>query len=125
MGKFTELKVWQLGKELAVLTYKITDTGTISKDFGLKDQMRRAAISVPSNIAEGDELGTLNQSIKFLRIAKGSAAELLTQTIIAFEIGYLEFEQAETIKIKCTQISAMLEKLIQSRLKNNQTPKTL
>lgn len=117
MGKFTELKVWQLGKELAVLTYKITDTGTISKDFGLKDQMRRAAVSIPSNIAEGDELGTQNQSVKFFRIAKGSAAELLTQTIIAFEVGYLEYEETETIKLKCNQISAMLEKLIQSRLK--------
>lgn len=117
MGRFMQLNVWQLGKKLAVLIYNTTDTGSISRDFGLKDQMRRAAVSTPSNIAEGDELGTQNQSIKFLRIAKGSAAELLTQTIIAFEVGYLEFEQTETIKMKCTQISSMLEKLIQSRHK--------
>ena len=53
MGKFQELKVWQRSKDLAVYIYKITTEGKFSKDFGLRDQIRRAAVSVPSNIAEG------------------------------------------------------------------------
>ena len=58
MGKFCELKVWQRAKALAVYIYEETSSGEFSKDFGLKDQIRRAAVSVASNIAEGDELDT-------------------------------------------------------------------
>jgi len=54
MGNFEELKVWQRAKELAVEIYKLTAKGKLSKDYGLRDQMRRAAVSIPSNIAEGD-----------------------------------------------------------------------
>ncbi|MBW2365740.1 MAG: four helix bundle protein, partial [Deltaproteobacteria bacterium] len=58
MGKFQDLKVWQRAKDLAVYIYKVTSDGKFSKDYGLRDQIRRAAVSIPSNIAEGDELGT-------------------------------------------------------------------
>ena len=58
MGNFRDLKVWQKARDLAVYIYRLTDQGIFSKDFGLKDQIRRAAVSVPSNIAEGDELET-------------------------------------------------------------------
>jgi four helix bundle protein len=92
MGNFKELKVWQKSKDLAVKIYKITDDGKLSKDFGLKDQMQRSAVSVPSNIAEGDELNTDKQSIRHFYIAKGSLAELRTQIIIANEIGFLEVD---------------------------------
>ncbi len=85
MGKFRELKVWQRGKDLAVFIYKLTDHGIFSRDYGLRDQIRRAAISIPSNIAEGDELSTDKQSIRFFYTAKGSSAEILTQAIIALE----------------------------------------
>jgi len=90
MGKFQELKVWQRSKDLSVYLYKITDHGTFSKDYGLRDQIRRAAVSISSNIAEGDELDTNRQSIKFFYMAKGSSAEVLTQAIIALEIGYID-----------------------------------
>ena len=63
MGKFRELKVWQRGKDLAVTNYRMTSHGTFYKDYGLRDQIRRAAVSIPSNIAEGDELGTNKQAI--------------------------------------------------------------
>ena len=78
MGNFQELKVWQRAKELAVFLYKLTGKGTFAKDWGLRDQIRRSAVSIPSNVAEGDELDTDRQSIKFCYIAKGSSAELLT-----------------------------------------------
>lgn len=89
MGKFQNLKVWQRAKDLAVTLYKLTGDGAFGKDWGLRDQIRRAVISIPSNIAEGDELGTNRQAIKFFYTAKGSSAEVLTQAIIAQEIGYL------------------------------------
>jgi four helix bundle protein len=61
MGNFQELKVWQRAKDLAVHIYKLTGTWTFAKDYGLKDKIRRAAVSVASNIAEGDELYTDKQ----------------------------------------------------------------
>ena len=112
MGKFEELKVWQRAKDLAVYVYKLTVSW---KDFGLRDQMRRAAVSTPSNIAEGDEYGSNKQSVKFLFIAKGSSAELLTQAIIANEIGYIENDSFQHIAAETKAISGMLTRLIQSR----------
>jgi len=89
MGKFEELKVWQRGVELAIEVYKMIKETKLSKDFGLKDQMQRSSVSISSNIAEGDELDTQKQSIKFFYIAKGSCAELYTQLIIAERVGYI------------------------------------
>jgi len=116
MGKFQDLKVWQRAKDLAVTLYKLTGDGAFGKDWGLRDQIRRAAISIPSNIAEGDELGTNRQAIKFFYTAKGSSAEVLTQAIIGQEIGYLTKERFDHIKKECEAISAMLAKLIHVRV---------
>lgn len=58
MGNFKSLEVWTKSKDLAVTIYKLTNSGGIAKDFGLRDQMRRAAVSIPSNIAEGEESGS-------------------------------------------------------------------
>jgi four helix bundle protein len=115
MGKFRELKVWQRAKDLAVYIYKNTMLGEFSRDYGLRDQIRRAAVSIPSNIAEGDELGTYKQSIRFFHTSKGSSAEVLTQAIIAFEIGYLSEEIFSHIEEECQSISKMLNRLIKAR----------
>lgn len=117
MGKFQELKVWQRAKELAVFIYKETNHGEFKKDFALKDQLRRAATSISSNIAEGDEQGTDKQSIRFFYMARGSSAEVLTQSIIAFEIGYIVEKTFMHIEEECKIISGMLTRLIQSRTK--------
>jgi len=117
MGDFQELKVWQRAKELAVFIYKLTGRGTFAKDYGLRDQIRRAAVSVSSNIAEGDELGSNRQAVRLFYIVKGSSAELLTQAIITFEIGYLEKQNFDHITNECQAISGMLSKLIQARSK--------
>lgn len=77
--------------------------------------MRRAAVSIPSNIAEGDERDTDRDAVRFFYIAKGSAAELLTQSIIAKEVGCLEQSEFAEIEQKCTHIAKMLAKLIASR----------
>jgi four helix bundle protein len=117
MGKFRELKVWQRAKDLAIYIYKISDQGIFAKDYSLRDQIRRAAVSIASNIAEGDELGTDKQSIRFFYTAKGSSAEVLTQAIIALEIGYITEETFHYIEEECQSISSMLTRLIQSRSK--------
>jgi four helix bundle protein len=98
-----------------VFLYKLSGQGSFAKDWGLRDQIRRAAVSIPSNIAEGDELDTDRQAIKFFYIAKGSSAELLTQIIIAYEIRYLREEHFEHVKNECQAISRMLTGLIQAR----------
>ena len=115
MGNFQDLKVWQRAKELAVFLYRITGKGAFRRDWGLRDQIRRAVVSISSNIAEGDELGTDRQAIRFFYTAKGSTAEVLTQAIIAYEIGYLAERQFDHIQEECRGISSMLTKLIQAR----------
>jgi four helix bundle protein len=116
MGNFQKLRVWQDAKNLAVNVYNITSKKELSRDYGLKDQMQRSAVSIASNIAEGDELGSDKQSIKFFYISKGSVAELTTQLIIAYEIGYLDNNTQNQLLDICDKISAMLTKLIRSRL---------
>jgi len=115
MGNFQELRVWQKSKELAVFIYRVTKEGAFAKDWGLRDQIRGAGVSIPSNIAEGEGLNTDRQAIHFFYTARGSAAELLTQTIIAHEIGYLTDEQSEHIETECRKISGMLIKLVEAR----------
>lgn len=115
MGNFQKLKVWERAKELAIFLYKLTAQGEWKRDYGLRDQIRRAVVSIPSNIAEGDELDTNRQAIKYFHLARGSCAEVLTQAIIACEIGYLSKEQFDHIEKECRAISSMLTKLIQAR----------
>jgi four helix bundle protein len=115
MSNFKELRVWQKARDLAVENYKLTETGKIKSDFGLRDQMRRAAVSIPSNIAEGDGLSTDKQSIRHFFIARGSTSELRTQLIISLEIGYMTKELYEEIENECAEISAMLTSLIKHR----------
>jgi four helix bundle protein len=115
MGNFQKLRVWQNAKELAISIYKITQNPGFKKDFGFKDQIQRAAVSIPSNIAEGDESGSNRLSIRHFFIAKGSAAELMTQIIIACEIGYIDEARKTYFIDECDKISSMLMKLIQAR----------
>jgi four helix bundle protein len=116
MGNFQKLRVWQLAKNLAVKIYKLTKTPKFSKDFGLKDQIQRAAVSIPANISEGDELGTNKQSIRHFYIAKGSVAELQTLLIISKEIDYIDDETMNMLDNECNIISVMLNKLIKARI---------
>ena len=117
MGNFQKLLVWQRAKDLAVNVYTVTSTAKFAKVFGLNDQIQRSAVSVPSKIAEGDELGTDKLSVRYFYIAKGSLAELITQITIAYEIGYLDLETRDSFITECRVISIMLHKLIKSRNK--------
>jgi four helix bundle protein len=106
---FEKLEVWKRGCRLAV---SITQSLTECRQFGLRDQMQRAAISVPSNIAEGHERDSKLDFIRFLRIAKGSAAELRTQCYIASRLDVLTKSQADNFIRECKELSAMLQGLI-------------
>lgn len=115
MGDFKKLNVWQESIDLSKEVYKITSKGLFFKDFGLRDQMRRAAVSIASNIAEGEESGSNKQSIRYFNIAKGSCAELLTQLIIANKIEYIGKDDFTRFEEKCNKISAMIFNLIKAR----------
>ena len=119
MGNFRKLKVWQKAKNLSVDIYRLTERDLFHKDFSLKDQIRRAAVSIPSNIAEGDERFSNKESIRFLFIANASAAELITQIIIANEIGYIDKKESESIVKRVEEISKMIKALISFRRNND------
>ena len=125
MGDFKKLNVWNKAKDLAVYIYHITKSGAISKDFGLRDQMRRAAVSISANIAEGEQLNSNSQATRHFYIARGSVAELYTQAIIAYEVDYVNREVFEKIEKEYNDISSMITKLIQARAKSpNLKPNT-
>ncbi len=114
---FRDLKVYQEAKQLAVEIYKLTSNGSINKDYGLKDQIQRSAVSIPSNIAEGNERETDKEFVRFLYISKGSLAELITQLEIAYEIGYITENEISNLLDKCNKIGGMLGALIKYRSK--------
>lgn len=107
---FEELDAWKRSCNLAVRIYEVMKD---FKDYGLKDQMQRAAISIPSNIAEGSERGG-RDFVRFLSIARGSAAELRTQVYIAQRIGFMENDTMKEIVEELKRISRMLTGLANS-----------
>ena len=108
---FEQLEVWKRSVALVVRVYEsLSDC----RDFGLRDQMTRSAVSIPSNIAEGAERDSAKEFIRFLHIAKGSAAELRTQVYIASRIGVLGETQQEELTSELKEISSMLHALIKS-----------
>jgi four helix bundle protein len=113
--RYRDLSVWRRARQLAVDVYRQTRIGNISRDWSLRDQLRRAALSAPSNIAEGTGRGSSRDYVRFLWIARGSLAELATQAEIAEELGLLPLEIAQSWQEECHQIAAMITRLIQTR----------
>ena len=113
---FEDLDVWQRSRVLAVCVYRDLQT---CKDYGFRDQITRAAVSIPSNIAEGAERITRKEFVQFIGYAKGSAGELRTQLMIAADLGYLTENTAAKLINESAQISKMLFGLIQSLKKTS------
>lgn len=111
--RFEELEVWQRAKDLTNLIYKYSTDGAFARDFGLRDQMRRASVSIMSNIAEGFESQTQAMFIKYLGHAKGSAGELRAQLYIAKDQGYITAEQFSELFSIAEISSKQLTKFIQ------------
>ncbi len=110
--QFEDLEVWQQSMSLCTDIYKITNNNYFSKDYGLKDQIRRSAISVPSNIAEGFERNGKKQFTYFLTIAKASCGEMRTQLTIAHQLNYLDLKDFHIILDKCINTSKQISGLI-------------
>jgi len=113
---YEKLTVWQKSMDLVEVIYKETSTFPDSEKYGLISQIRRSAISIPSNIAEGSHRSTKKDFRNFLIIAFGSGAELETQIKIAVRLGFLK--EVESINLLLEEVMKMLNKLIQSNSEN-------
>ena len=94
--KFEDIEAWQKARELTREIYRVTNRGDFAKDFGLRDQIRRASVSIMSNIAEGFGRGGNREFVQFLSMAKGSVSEVQAQLYVAVDVGYLtkaQFQQ--------------------------------
>ena len=107
-----ELLVWQRARELVNNVYSLTKKQNFRRDFSLVDQIRRATITVMSNIAEGYERGSNTEFIQFLYIAKASCGEVRTQLLIALDQGYINKEELEKAKELALKVSGMLSNFI-------------
>lgn len=112
MNSYKDLIVWQKSVDFSVRIYRQTDKFPKSELYGLTDQLRRASIAIPSNIAEGQRRGHRQEYIQFLRIAYGSGAEIETQLLIAQKIGYISQTDLEQLFSVLTEIMSMLTVLI-------------
>ncbi|MBB4036151.1 four helix bundle protein [Dysgonomonas hofstadii] len=114
MGTHKDLKVWQKSINLVKLVYVETKSFPKEELFGLISQMRRSAVSIPSNIAEGFGRGSKKECEHFTYIALGSASELETQLIISKELEYIKNEEYQTLNLLLSEIIKMLSALINS-----------
>lgn len=118
LRSFRDLIVWQKAMRLARETYCLVKLLPMEERYALSDQMRRAAVSIPSNIAEGQSRNTKKEFIQFLHIAKGSNSELMTQFLLCLDFEYLKKEEIQKVINLCTEIDGLLGGLIKS-LKTN------
>ena len=110
--RFEDVEGWQKARELAKTVYQVTSTGKFARDFGLRDQIRRAAVSILSNIAEGFERGGDKEFLLFLSLAKGSCGELRAQLYVAVDQAYLTQSQFDSVMGKAVQVSRLLSGLM-------------
>lgn len=119
--QFEDIEAWQKARELTREVYAASSRGVFAKDYGLRDQIRRAAVSVMSNIAEGFERGGSGEFIQFLSIAKGSAGEVEAQLYVALDQAYVSKERFDFIRALASStkklIAGFMNYLKQANLK--------
>ena len=106
--RFEDLIAWQKARQLTAEIYRITAHGEFAKDFGLRDQIRRATVSVMSNIAEGFDRGSRGEFHQFLVIAKASCAEVRSQLYVALDVGYIDQETFDTVNNSASELLRIL-----------------
>ncbi|SRR6266567_698532 len=106
--RFEEIEAWRTARQLTKAVYALAASGSFTRDFALRDQMRRAAVSIMSNIAEGFESRTSGLFLEFLGRAKGSAGELRAQFYVASDAGYLTPAQSQTLQDQCEKCSGQI-----------------
>jgi four helix bundle protein len=112
VGDFGSLKVWHKAHRLTLAVYRSTSSFPDTERFGLTSQARRAAASIPANLAEGSARGTDGDFARFVRISLGSAAELEYHLLLAADLGYLRHDTYEALRIELSEIKRMLTGLI-------------
>ena len=121
--RFEDIESWKIAREITRLIYKESSTGNFSKDFALVNQIRRASISILSNIAEGFERGGNKEFLQFLAIAKGSCGEVRAQLYVALDQNYIDKKQFEEISSNLLEtsrrISGLMKYLQQSDLRGS------
>jgi four helix bundle protein len=110
--RFEDLEVWKMAREMAREIYGCSKSGNFSRDFGLRDQIRRAAVSVVSNIAEGFDRGGDREFHQFLALAKGSCGEVRAQLYIALDQEYIIQPQFDSLSDRTFQVGRMLASLM-------------
>jgi len=121
--RFEDLIAWQKARELTKVIYQMTGESSFSKDFGLRDQIQRAAVSVMSNLAQGFERGSTAEFHQFAVISKASCAEVRSQLYAAFDIGYLsegQFKQAQALAEEVSRIIGGLRAALQRKKESKQ-----
>jgi four helix bundle protein len=113
-GTYSDLEVWQAATELAVQVYRLTALFPREERYGLTSQLRRAAVSVPSNIAEGKGRASDKELIQFLCHSRGSLFEIETQLAIGKQLGYCTAEDLNTLRRETSRVGQMLNGLIRS-----------
>jgi four helix bundle protein len=116
---FEEIEAWQKARGLTRGIYAVSKKGAFSKDFGLRDQIRRASVSIMSNIAEGFERGGTREFIQFLSMAKGSSGEVRSQLYVAVDQGYIDKEIFEQLYALASEASRMIAGLMKYLRKSN------
>ncbi|MGH9605115.1 MAG: four helix bundle protein [Terracidiphilus sp.] len=115
MGEsFRNLKVWQRSVEMTLEVYKLTRDFPASERFGLTNQLRRASVSVPSNIAEGYGRSSTGEYVQFLGHARGSTSEVETQLVIAKALGFGEKQSLDAAEALCSEVGRMLRAVMKS-----------
>lgn len=108
IARFEDIEAWQKAGEVTRAIYAASNRGDFARDFGLRDQIRRAAVSVMSNIAEGFERRGDVEFKRFLSIAKGSAGEVRSQLYVALDAGFLAPEEFEDLRAKAAQLGNLI-----------------
>ena len=116
---FESLKAWQKSKELAKIVYEITRNFPVDERYGLTSQIRRSAVSVPTNIAEGSGRITGKDKAHFTTQSYGSLMEVLNHALIAHELGYMNKEQLDVIRAQINQVAPLLSGLRNAQLKQS------
>lgn len=117
MTTFEDIEAWQKSRELTREVYAVSNTGLFAKDYGLRDQIRRATVSIMSNIAEGFERGGDRECGQFIALAKGSSAEVRAQLYVALDQGYIDqptFDRLAELTIQINRMLAGLMKYLRS-----------
>jgi four helix bundle protein len=109
---FEDLEIWKEARHLTCEIYTLTKAPKFSKDFGLRDQMQRAAVSIMSNIAEGFERGGNQEFVQFLYIAKGSCGEVRSQLYVALDQDYVDPKVTDNLLMILKRLSVMIKHLI-------------